>query len=256
MSFPSADDRAVSAFVDSDCVVATGSDQAIAAIARASRPGTRLVGYGHRCSVAVIGPEATDRTTAQALATALAQDVALWDQLGCLSPIAVLCLGGNPKQLARELADALRGCAERMPRGVLPAAAAAAIRSERDAAALRRAAGADVEVEGDEALSYTVVREPDAALRPSPLHRFVRVHPVEGLASLREVLSPLSQHLAGVAIAGFGAGRQAVERELASLGASRVCAPGRLQAPPFGWHHDNQPVLLPLLRVTDLETPA
>ena len=58
---------------------------------------------------------------------------------------------------------------------------------------------------------------------------------------------------AGVAIAGFGPHTPDAARALAALGASRVCAPGRLQAPPLAWHHEGEGVLRPLARFSDVE---
>jgi hypothetical protein len=85
------------------------------------------------------------------------------------------------------------------------------------------------------------------------LSRFVRVHPVENPETLLAVLRPLAAHLAGVALAGFGAAGDVVARGLADLGASRLCRPGELQSPPLAWHRDGRPVLLPLARFTDRE---
>jgi hypothetical protein len=85
------------------------------------------------------------------------------------------------------------------------------------------------------------------------LNRFLRVHPVEDPEALLAAVRPLAAHLAGVALAGFGAIQDAVARGLADLGASRLCRPGELQSPPLAWHHDGRPVLLPFARFTDLE---
>jgi hypothetical protein len=49
--------------------------------------------------------------------------------------------------------------------------------------------------------------------------------------------------LAGVVLAGFTEGRAALARDLKDLGASRICEPGELQAPPLDWPRDNQPLL-------------
>jgi hypothetical protein len=110
-----------------------------------------------------------------------------------------------------------------------------------------------VHVLAGDASEWCVVCEEDAAQRPAPLHRFVRVHPVADLAALRDALSTCSPHLSAVATHGFGAEGPALARSLANLGASRVCAFGSMQAPPLGWHHDGQPVLVPLARFADLE---
>jgi hypothetical protein len=79
------------------------------------------------------------------------------------------------------------------------------------------------------------------------------VHPVADAAALHAALRPLGPHLAGVAIAGFGSDADALFRGLAELGASRLCPPGELQAPPLAWPHDNRPVLLPFARLTARE---
>jgi hypothetical protein len=96
--------------------------------------------------------------------------------------------------------------------------------------------------------SWTVVCEPDAAPRPTPLHRFVRVHPVASRDQLATALAPLLPHLAGVALAGFGAGQDSVAAELREFGATRVCAPGELQFPPLDWRRDGLPPLSSLLK--------
>ena len=98
-----------------------------------------------------------------------------------------------------------------------------------------------------------MICEADARLRASPLHRFVRVHPVSEPDELLAALAPAGPHLAGVAVTGFGSVTRELAEALAALGASRICRPGRLQAPPLAWRHDGQPVLLPLARFTDLE---
>jgi hypothetical protein len=232
--FASDDPACAEAFFDAGCVVATGSDETVAKVSRQVRSGARLVTHGHRMSVAVVGPE-------HAEATAL--DVALWDQLGCLSPVAAYCEEALAEPFAQALAEALEEIEKRLPRGELPTSAAAAIRRERDEAEMRRAGGGDVSIRGDEALRWTVVREADATWRPAPLHRFVRVHPIEDGGHLLRVLEPVSSHLAGIAT-------DLPEEELASLGAARICKPGTLQIPPLGWHHDGQPLLAPLAHVS------
>ena len=184
-------------------------------------------------------------------AAAIARDVSLWDQLGCLSPLAVYAMGGprDADRAAEALAEALAAAQERWPRGRVETAAAAAIANERSEAELRAAAGRDVALHAGD--SFTVVREEDTLPRPAPLHRFVRVHPVTDTASLIEAIRPLGPHLAAVGISGFGSTE--VARPLAALGASRVCPVGSMQAPPLAWRHDNRGVLLPMTRLADLE---
>jgi hypothetical protein len=118
---------------------------------------------------------------------------------------------------------------------------------------LRAARGAPVTLHRGAGTSWTVVAEADSRIRPAPLHRFVRVHPVSGVPGLVEALKPLRRHLASVGVAGFADRRRELSRALRGLGASRICSLGAMQAPPLSWCHDNQGVLLPLARFSDIE---
>jgi len=254
LSFRAADEGALSAFLDAPCVVANGSDETIAQVSARLAGGAsprRLVTHGHRLSLAVLGPEATQGEALARAAEGLALDTALWDQLGCLSPVAVFVEGpqcrGGAERIAAALAEALATADTRWPRGEIDAWAASAIRSERSEAEMRAAAGREVAVHAGPGTRWTVVLEDDARFRPAPLHRFLRVHPVPDREALLSALQPVARHLAAVAIAGFGTDGAGVTRELRHLGASRVCRPGRLQSPPLGWNRDGQPLLLPLL---------
>jgi hypothetical protein len=251
------------ALCDADCVVATGSDEAVAALAEearrvreASARPSRFLGHGHRVSVAVLGPGASRGDGLARAAADLALDVALWDQLGCLSPVSVHVIdadAGAAVRVAEALAEALARAQARWPRGRVDLAAAAALARERDLAELRAAGGAPVTVRAAPGGVWTVVREADADMRPAPRHRFVRVHPATDAARCLDALRPLGARLAGVALAGLGRDAAPLAMRLAELGASRGCAPGALQSPPLAWRRDNLPVLLPLARWTDLE---
>jgi hypothetical protein len=103
---------------------------------------------------------------------------------------------------------------------------------------------------------WSVIAESDAIARPAPLHRFIRIHPVSNRGALPAALAPLSRHLAAVGVAGFGSDSRDIAREMARLGASRICALGRMQAPPLAWRHDNRGVFPPLARVANFEDSA
>ncbi len=254
---PGADAERIGALLEADCAVAIGSDETISAVRTRVRPDRRLVARGHRLSVAALGAAASGGAALEDVAERLALDVALWDQLGCLSPIAVYVVGEDAAdRVAAALARALAAAERRWPRGAIGGAAAAAIAHERADAELRRAAGRRVALHASQATLWTVLREDSAELRPAPLHRFVRVLPVRDAAALPAALAPLAPHLAGVAVEGFGSHTSALARELADLGASRICAPGRLQAPPLAWSHGGEGVLIPIARFTDLEVPV
>lgn len=233
VSFDHADAAALGEFVAADCVVATGSDSTVRTIAERTRGA--LVARGHRLSVAAVGGAADPA----AVADALAVDVALWDQLGCLSPIAAYVVGSREAahRMAEALGDALAAAEQELPRGSVPAAAAARISQERAEAEFRAAAGRGVALYTGS--TWTVVAEADARPRPAPLHRFVRVHPVPDLTALERALAPYAEHLAAIGHAGVQLPN--------TLGASRTCPLGRMQAPPLTWRQDGIGVLAPLV---------
>ncbi|HEX5068181.1 MAG TPA: acyl-CoA reductase [Myxococcota bacterium] len=246
-----ADAGALDALLAAECVVVYGDDATVAELSSRSRA-RRFLAHGHRLSLAVLGADAQRGEALRDAAAGLAEDVALWDQLGCLSPIALYAVGADAEtadRVAGALAAALRDAAKRWPRGMVEPAAAARFASERAEAELRAAAGGGVAVHADPAGRWCVVREADARARPAPLHRFVRVHPVRDLAALDAALAPLRRHLAGVALAGFAAEQPEVARALAAGGASLVCAPGSLQAPSLAWESEGRGVLASLARV-------
>jgi hypothetical protein len=250
-AFAGADGARMEALLEADCVVASGSDETMAAVARRVQPPRRLVLRGHRVSVAVVGP-ALGPDEVATCAERLAFDVALWDQLGCLSPVAALTTtAGQADALTESLARALDAAESRWPLGRVPDPAAAHIAQQREEAEFRAASGSVRLLAGER---WTLVREDGPRQRPAPLHRFVRIHPCGDASGILEALRALGPHLAGVALDGFGSDTTRLAEAIGRLGASRICPPGHLQSPPLGWHQDGQGVLLPLARWSDLET--
>jgi len=198
-----------------DVVVATGGDATVAAIAQ--RLGSRVVTHGERTSVAVVGRDAS--RNADAVTHAVARDVALHDQRGCLSPIAVY-VAGDVHAVASQLAAALETVGDELPPGPLEPAERAA---HRTAVAEAEWAGATVlpGVHGT-----VLVDAASQQLRPSPGRRTVWVLP---LSSLEEALP--AGRIECVGLAGVAPDAGALRR----LGVSRVCAPGHMQRPPLAW---------------------
>jgi acyl-CoA reductase-like NAD-dependent aldehyde dehydrogenase len=197
-----------------DVVVATGADETVASLVR--RFGARVVTHGERASIVVVGREALEDRDAPA--ERVARDVALHDQRGCLSPVAVY-VEGDAGAFARRLAVALEALADVWPPGPLGPAERAA---HRTAVAAAEWAGATV-LDG---VSSTVLLHPDPQLRPCPGRRTVWVHP---FAALSDVLP--TGRIECVAAAGTIVDLDVLRRR----GVSRVCAPGRMQRPPLSW---------------------
>lgn len=229
-------------------VLAYGSDPSIAAIRRLVPDGVRFVGHGHRLSFACIAaPAATAET-----ASRLALDVAMYDQQGCVSPhIAFVERGGplSPAEFARAVADALVELQERMPRGRLTLAEAAALRGARDEAEFT--ADACFLSTGD--LAWAVVHHEQPAFRPSPLGRFLYTCAVDRLADVADLVAPHAALLQTVAFAGPDADRLALAEALGRMGVTRVAQVGRVQEVHPLWRHDGRPTAGDLVRWVDVE---
>lgn len=245
--FDKDDSDASRAFYASACVSATGSNETIAQVNQQLSADQARLTYDHRVSIAVIENTPTRHDGPTEHVEALALDITLWDQLGCLSPVSIYLVGGGRgenERFATELALALERAGTRWPRGAASTEAAAMIARERSEAEMRAALGRSTQLlASKDSTQWTVVLEDDCEQRPAPLHRFIRLHPVSGVDALFDALAPLAAHLAGVALAGFDTVRDTLAQRLLTLGASRVCAPGELQTPPIDWPRDNQPLL-------------
>lgn len=234
------DEAGLKGLLASECIVSSGADATIEAVQAQLSGDQRFVGYGHRFSIAVLADSALDSEHARLVAL----DVSLWDQLGCMSPVEIYVLGGDADAragFARALADALRAREEVAPLGEIDAASASLVRHERDTARMRLANGGAGQLYESEGLRWTVVEESDAAQRPTPLHRFVRIVPVANERTLEEALAPRAHQLSSAALAGCAPA-------IPALAQARRCQPGQMQAPPLDAPHDGQPLLAPLLR--------
>src|SRR3954452_6651223 len=191
-------------------VLAYGEQAALEDLERRA-PG-KVVGYGPKTSFGVVAASADVRATAEGLA----RDVALFDQRGCLSVVAVYT-AGDAEAVARRLETELLDLARRWPPGPAAKQVSAAVQHVRFEAEMRGLRQFALSVrEG------TVIVDPRPELRPSPGLRTVRVHPLEDLARLPGILEPWRGRLQGAALAGEKAWE--LEPRLVELGISRRVA--------------------------------
>lgn len=220
-----------------DLVVATGSEATLAALQ--ARRCAALVTYGPRVSVAGIARPAL--ADADRVAHAVAFDVALHDQRGCLSPHVVYVETGGalaPPAFAERLAIALEALAESLPPGP-------ADLEERARAQLLRAEG-----EWEQGMAVHAGRggtviydERAAAFRPSEGIRTVRVHPVDTLSALPALIPQGLIECIGLA----GTDAEPLAPGLRARGVARLCPVGRMQRPPLAWPRGQQAPLGALL---------
>ena len=202
-------------------VLAYGEREALEDLERRA-PG-KVVGYGPKTSLGVVGASADVRVAAEGLA----RDVALFDQRGCLSVVAVYT-AGDAEELAGRLEIELLDLARRWPPGPPVRPVSAAVQHLRLEAEMRGLRLSNLALR-----QGTVIVDPNPELKASPGLRTVRVHPLEDLGRLPEILAPWQGRLQGAALAGEEA--WALEPRLAELGLSRFAAPGELQSPDATW---------------------
>ncbi|HEX6202946.1 MAG TPA: acyl-CoA reductase, partial [Thermoanaerobaculia bacterium] len=224
-------DEAVEAPLLAECdpVLAYGDAPAIAALER--RAAGRVIAYGPKTSLAVVGPAADPA----AVAPGLARDVALFDQRGCLSIAGVYVEGDERRAeaVAAALAAELERLADLWPPGPATAGELAAVRHARDEAAMAGARLLPLD-----AAAGSVIVDPRPAFRPTPGRRTVRVHPLADVSALPRLLAPWAGQLQGLALAGLPtAGEAELRAALEPLGLSRFAVPGRLQHPDTRWHN-------------------
>jgi len=244
-------------FAEADCVTATGSDESLASVRGKLPVRTRFVGYGHRVSFGFVAAGATTLSSAEELAARAAEDVAAWDQLGCLSPHVIYVENGGgalADEFAGLLADAIAQREQTQPRGPIPTELAATIAWRRAVYAVRAAHSGDTRIwQSEDTTAWTVVYEAEPRFQVSCLHRWVYVKPVKSVADLLIATDAVRGQVSTVGLAAPEERAAAIITALARWGVTRVCPLGQMQQPPLTWRHDGRPALGELVAWTDWE---
>lgn len=225
------------AFDWAERVEVTGSDATIRSVAERHRH-HHIVGHGSRLSLTIIPAKAIPEPSIQKLA----EDIVLYEGLGCLSPQLVLVEGpaAESERLAHQLGvefDRLKVLWPREGRGV---------RLE----SLRRQFISDAELAESFDPSCGLLRgqedcwairlDPQARIIPGPGMRCVTIVPVSNLDVAAELLFDSELPLAGVSI-GIDPDNEifkALQEDATEAGATLVCAIGSMQEPPIWWQQD------------------
>ena len=203
-----------------DHVWAYGSDETLRSVMSALPPAVTLHAHGTGFGIAVLGDEPS--ATLEARLSALAEDIALFDQRGCLSPRVLFVLGDvvRAREVAAELARALSALERRVPRGTLSAQELTEISAYRDSASY---AGELLSA----GLGFVGVGESERLLLP-PVGRNLHVLPVSSPLAALGAKAPFVTSYALASVS------DALRPELArALPGARACAFGHMQTPPF-----------------------
>ncbi len=242
-------------FAECDCVVATGSDETLAAISGKIPRTARFIGYGTRVSFAYVTREALRQT--QSVVKRAAADVAAWNQCGCLSPHVIYVEDGGTVSaetfadlLAKEL-EALEGT---HPRGPLSATEASDIARRRSFYEVRAAHSPETKMwASNQSTAWTVVLESDPKFQVSCLNRFIYIKAVTEVDQALHGADSMREKISTVGLAAGAADAPELARKFARWGARRICPLGQMQRPPLGWRHDGRPALGDLVTWCDWE---
>jgi hypothetical protein len=201
-----------------DQLWAYGSDETLREVARTLAPGVSLHAHGTGFGIGVIDGALADAELETRLAK-FAEDIALFDQRGCLSPRALLVQGNGACafDLARELAARMTALESAIPRGRLSADESAEITRYRENAAFCGelfAAGSGFVSLGSEFVLAPIGRN---------------VHVLAVTAPVR-TLTPFAEFITTYAVEGKPELRAALAE---ALPGARACAFGDMQTPPF-----------------------
>ena len=244
-------------FEEADCVTATGSDEALAAIRHHVPLRARFLGYGHRLSFGYVAGDALSGFQVKKTIARAATDIVAWNQLGCLSPHVIYVEHGGSvavEHFAEMLAEELARREETEPRGEVPAETAATIASRRAFYEVRAAHSPDTRFwRSENSTSWTVVYEADARFQLSCLNRFIHV---KGVSDLKMALENADSVRGKVSTVGIAAGEEKageLARQFAAWGVTRICPLGQMQNPPLTWRHDGRATLGDLVTWVDFE---
>jgi hypothetical protein len=246
-------------FAEADCIVAMGSDEALAAIRQKLPPAVRFLGHGSKVSFGYITREALERQ-AHDVAERAAADVTAWNQRGCLSPHVIYVAesgGGTGEEFANLLAGKLEALEKTHPRGPLSAGDAAAIATRRAFYEVRAAHSPETRMWASQpSTAWTVILENDPLFQISCQNRFVYVKVVPELTHALQGAELVRDKISTVGLGCVPAQTPELARRLARWGAKRICPLGRMQHPPLGWRHDGRPPLGDLVTWSDWEKPV
>ncbi len=222
-------------------VIAFGSEETLAEIHQQLRHDQVFQSHGHKLSCAVMFEYPSPETIKQ-----LVEQVAIYDQLGCLSPHQ-LFLGPNLRDqgpaLAAALADEFTKFEESKPRTPVPSSVALQIQHQRNLARLDAAIDPEHRMlfESANSTSWTVVFDSNSTLRSGPGHRFLRISP------LPVQVSELGAEMHFLSTVGVYPANEDSFENLSDWQAPRLCPIPEMQHPGPFWHHDGRGCLADLV---------
>jgi hypothetical protein len=230
-----------------DAILVFGRDETVAHFRGLAQPWQTFIAHGHQLSLGIIFDDPDLASVAGA-----ANDSAIFDQQGCLSPqvFYVRERGAfTARAYAERLAEEMGHFEEHTPRGALTLSEANGIRTLREEIAFRAANEEPLALLASAGgTAWTVIADATRGFPRTPLNRTIFVKPLP--RDLEAEIAPVRAYLS---TCGVWPPNDENRDFAMRLGATRICPVGKMQQPPVTWHHDGQQVLAPLVRWVDGE---
>ena len=225
-----------------------GTDATVKAVA-ARHLGKPVVTHGTRVSIGLVPMAAP---VDAAVARCFAEDAAMYDGKGCLSPHWIIVEGGRERadRMAELIGVELAAIEKRWPRRKQDIDDESLRRAFIDSGELGHIRGSERILRGKhDAWCIRVRHEDPITLGPGLRCLSVRCckNPTATATLLARSLVPLAA--VGLAFTGDRVEDRSYHDMLAELGATWICPPGRMQEPPIWWRQDGRPRLRELLNV-------
>jgi len=215
-------------------LAAFGDDDTIAHFAQQKK---RFADFGDRFSLALVNP-AHDKP----LPNKLAYDVCMFEQMGCLSPQAILFVTDDWRQVeafCTQLAAAMEKISRHFPAGKRTPAQSAVIQQWRGALAVRAAAGEKIILLTGSGTDWTVAAAEQFDLNERVAYRFARVWPAPTLAPAVAIVRQHQAKLQSLALGFSYEELRQIALDFPDLvdGFPKILRPfpGFMQRPEFGW---------------------
>jgi len=237
-------------------VVAYGSDETINAIRSRVPVTANFVAYRHRLGVGLVTREALSHESATDTARSVATSISTFDQKGCVSPQVVYVERGGkvtPEEWVELLGTAMEKVEDNLPSGLATTEEAIGTQQLHAATELSQGRGSGALMLKGRSGSWTVVFDPELALKWSNCRRVVYVKPISDLDKTRKILSRSASYLQTVAVEGTENRKEAIASFLSQIGVTRVTSFKQAPWPEPWWHQDGNSVFQGLYKLIDLE---
>ena len=228
-----------------DTLVVYGSDSTLNDWKSMIPPEKRFVGFGHRLSVGYVSQDGLKKP--EETAALCAFDVAMYDQQGCLSPHCFFLEKPSIKQwidFGDCLSEKLRDLDLSLPVGIPDERLGFVIGNLRQQYLFRASQQPErFKPWFSKNQNWTVLFEADPAFFPSSLGRTIWIRPVSSIEHIGEAVKPWAGKLQCL---GTDLSNDHIREYVflfKSLGFTRICALGSMQAPPITWPNGGMSML-------------